>query len=162
MRFLDAGCNASLASYRLDTWPSLYYGVDISPRLIHAMKEFATREHITVGGFWVTDIANLPFEDNFFDIAAVIGVFEYCTLSYTELALRELHRVFKPHGRAVLDFPNLVHPHIEIMLRLEEYLGRPNIPNSRPAFEQLLTLLFSLERIDGSRVMLKYFIRRFR
>ena len=31
MRFLDAGCCANLAEYRLDRWPSLYHGVDIKP-----------------------------------------------------------------------------------------------------------------------------------
>ncbi len=27
MRFLDAGCCANIANYRLDRWPSTYYGV---------------------------------------------------------------------------------------------------------------------------------------
>ena len=162
MRFLDGGSCANLASYRLDKWPSRYYGVDISPRLIHAMKEFAAREHITIGGFWLADIADLPFEDNFFDIGAVIGVFEYCPLSYIGMALRELNRVLKPDGRVVLDFPNLDHPHIETMFRLEEYLGRPNVANPKAPFEQFLTSLFSIERIDASRLMLKYFLRRLR
>jgi len=45
------------------------------------------------------------------------------------------------------------------MQKLEEYLGRPNIINSRAEFEALLKPLFSAERIDDSRVMIKYFVR---
>ena len=37
MRFLDGGCCANLANYRLDRWPCTYYGVDISPALMEAM-----------------------------------------------------------------------------------------------------------------------------
>lgn len=43
MRFLNTGCCANLANYRFDQWPSLYYGVDISPALIEAMQEFVKR-----------------------------------------------------------------------------------------------------------------------
>ena len=42
---------------------------------------------------------------------------------------------------------------------LEEYLGRPNIPLSRAAPEEILRPLFSVQRIDDSRAMLKYFVR---
>ena len=41
MKFLDAGCSANLANYNLGEWPSTYYGVDISPALIEAMKGYA-------------------------------------------------------------------------------------------------------------------------
>jgi len=46
MRFLDAGCCANLANYRLDKWPSTYYGFDISPALINAMRDFDWRLQI--------------------------------------------------------------------------------------------------------------------
>ena len=76
MRFLDAGCCANLANYRFDTWPSVYYGVDISSSLIDAMKGFAAHNRISVGGLEVAELAALPFKENFFDIASVIGVLE--------------------------------------------------------------------------------------
>lgn len=160
MNFLDAGCGGGLAAYRLDRWPSTYYGVDISPRLIRAMQGFAENEKISTGGLWVADLADLPFDDDFFDIAAVIGVFEYHTLDYIAEALKELHRVLKPRARIVMDIPNLEHPHVKVMFKLEEYLGRPNIPKSRSAFEEILTPQFSIERTDDTQVMLKYFVRR--
>ena len=159
MRFLDAGCCANLVNYRLDKWQSIYYGVDISPKLIKAMRNFATSKNLSIGGLWVVDITKLPFEDNLFDIAAVIGVFEYCTLEYIKESLVELKRVLKPKAKMVLDIPNLEQPDINLMFKIEEFSGRPNIPNSKSAFEKILKPLFTIERIDDSRVMIKYFVR---
>jgi len=159
MRFLDVGCSANLANYRLDQWPSTYYGVDISPALIEAMQGFAASHQISIGGLRVAEAADLPFDADFFDIAAVIGVLEYCTPDYTERALVELNRVLKPDARVVLSIPNLAHPLVETMFQLEEYLGRPNIPKSRAAFERLLTPLFAVDQSDDSGVELKYFVR---
>ncbi len=159
MRFLDVGCCANLANYRLDLWPSTYYGIDISSRLIRAMEKFVSNHNISIGGLQVADVANIPFDDSFFDIVSVIGVFEYCTIEYCKKALQELHRVMKNYAKMVLDIPNLEHPHINIMFQLEEYLGRPNIPKTRSAFESILTLLYAIERTDDSQVMLKYYVR---
>jgi SAM-dependent methyltransferase len=159
MRFLDAGCAASLANYRLHQWPSTYYGVDISAALIDAMRRFAARQQLALGGLHVAEVAALPFDDSFFDIAAVVGVLEYCTLDYIRQALPEIHRVLKPSAKVVLDIPNLSHPDIDMMFRLEEYLGRPEIAHSRVAFEEVLSRLFAVERVDDSHVMLKYFCR---
>jgi len=159
MRFLDAGCGGGLASYHLYEWPSTYYGMDVSPKLINAMKDLVKREGIFIGGLYEADLSSLSFPDDFFDIATAIGVFEYYILEYIRKALKELHRVLKPQARVVMDIPNLKHPHVNIMFRLEEYLGRPNIPKERSAFEKMLRRLFSIERVDPSHVMLKYFIR---
>ncbi|MDP7525944.1 MAG: methyltransferase domain-containing protein, partial [Dehalococcoidales bacterium] len=63
MQFLDAGCSANLVNYRLDRWPSTFYGVDISPALIDAMKKCVSRENIIIGGLYVTDLTRLPFDD---------------------------------------------------------------------------------------------------
>ena len=159
MRFLDAGCSANLVNYRLDRWPSGYYGVDVSPALIDAMNGFVIQEDISIGGLYVADIADMPFKDGFFDIAAVIGVLEYGTLDYIVKALGELNRVCKPGAGVVLDIPNKNHPHAKDMMKLEKYLGRPNYHHARIDFEKLLAPLFSIERLDDSRVMMKYFLR---
>ncbi len=159
MRFLDVGCSANLVNYRLDKWPSTFYGVDISPALIEAMKEFVRREHLSIGGLKVADISRMPYDDGFFDIAAVIGVLEYCTLDYIGTGLAELHRVLKSGSRVVLDIPNPDHPHAGYMQRLEEYLERPIFIHLRAEFENSMAPLFSTDRIDDSRVMIKYFLR---
>lgn len=159
MRFLDVGCCANIVNYHLDRWPSIYYGIDISPGLISAMKDFVGRKRISIGGLHVADVSRLPFDDNFFDIAAVIGVLEYCTLKYIREALLELNRVLRSKSRAVLDIPNQNHPHARDMARLGKHLERPIFLHNRSAFEKLLTPLFLTEGIDDSRVMIKYFVR---
>ncbi len=159
MRFLDVGCCANLANYRLDKWPSVYYGVDISPALIKVMKAFVVRKKIVMGGLWVADASDLPFDNDFFDICSVIGVFEYCTLDYIKESLAELNRVLKPDSKMVLDIPNREHKFVDIMMRVEKYLGRLTILHPRNEFESYLKSLFSIESLDDSQVMLKYFVK---
>ena len=159
MYFLDAGCSANLANYRLDRWPSTYYGIDISPRLIQAMKDYVNRNNLSIGGLWVADVSKMPFEDGFFNIATMIGVLEYCTLEYIQQTLYEVNRVLKSGAKAVLDIPNKEHPHIGDMVELEKYLERPNILHPRDKFEELLKKLFIIDGIDDSQVMIKYFVR---
>lgn len=160
MYYLDAGCCANLANYRLDSWPSVYHGVDISPALIGAMMSFVEKNRISIGGLYNTDIASLPFVDEYFDIAAVIGVLEYCTLEYAECALQELFRVLKQNAKMVVDIPNLEHPYVDTMFLLEEHYGRPIIPKSRRSFESLLKTSFTVDKLDDTRVMIKYFVRK--
>jgi len=159
MKFLDAGCSANLVNYRLDHWPSTYYGIDISPALIEAMKMFTSLNKITIGGLQVAELSRIPFKDNFFDIAAVIGVLEYCSLSYIRESLRELNRVLKTDGCAVLDIPNRAHPFARDMSRLEKFLGRPNYLHFRNKFEVALSGYFHIDTVDDTRIMLKYFVR---
>jgi SAM-dependent methyltransferase len=157
MRFLDIGCCANLINYKLYQWPSEYYGIDISPKLIMAMRNYIADNNIKIGKLWIADTSDMPFCDDYFDISAAIGVFEYCTLEYCERAIPEISRVLKPQAKLVLDLPNPEHKHVEIMYQLEEHLGRPNIPKNRADFEDLLTKKFKVFSIDDSQVMIKYY-----
>jgi ubiquinone/menaquinone biosynthesis C-methylase UbiE len=159
MQFLDAGCSANLVNYRLDRWPSTFYGVDISPALIDAMKKCVSRENIIIGGLYVTDLTRLPFDDSFFHISMVIGVLEYCTFEYLKTALFKLNRVMKPGARVALDIPNPNYLFVHDMERLELHLKRPIFIHPRSEFEKLLEPLFSTERVEDSKVMLKYFLK---
>jgi SAM-dependent methyltransferase len=159
MRFLDAGCGANLANYRLHEWPSVFFGVDISTALIDEMKIYVNKHHIQIGGLHVAEITNMPFENSYFDIALLIGVLEYYSLQYTKWALEEMNRVLKPSAKLVVDIANLGHPYVNIMFKLEAYLNRSNIPKSSEDFEKILKPLFMIDKIDDSKVMLKYFVR---
>lgn len=158
MKFLDVGSCANMFNHDYGGWTSTYYGVDISPALVKAMRNVAKNRGIRIGGLKVADMAAMPFDDRFFDIAAVIGVLEYWNLAYCKRALRELHRVLKANARVVLDMPNLAHPDTPIMRQLEGYLGRPHATVNRQQFESVLLRYFSIDRIDDSGAMLTYFI----
>lgn len=162
-RFLDLGCCANLFNYGLESWPSKYYGVDISEKLISAMKGYTKRKGISIGGLFVSDASQLPFKNAFFDIAACIGVLEYYDDSYIKLVLNELYRVLKPGSRAVLDIPNEEHSQFQSMMEIEEHLGRPSIAYigatfNRTIFENNLKKFFSIERVDDQAIMLKYYL----
>jgi ubiquinone/menaquinone biosynthesis C-methylase UbiE len=159
MRFLDVGCCANLANYSFAEWPSLYYGIDISSELIGAMKRFATCERIPIGGLEVAEAAALPFAGDYFDIAMAVGVFEYVDLDYIETALVEMSRVLKADAKAVVDIPNMAHPHAGTMVKLEEYLARPIFPHARAKFEKTLSRCFNIEKTEDQRVMLTYFVK---
>lgn len=159
MRFLDVGSCANLICKKLHEWPSEYYGIDISPKLIKASQNFVKRNKIKIGGLYVAEVAQMPFENDFFDICAVIGVLEYFDIEYIKKALKELHRVLKPQSRVVVDMPNFDHPERSTMIELEGYLGRTrkDVPNN-DEFEAELNILFSVEKID-SQIMTSYFAR---
>jgi len=160
MIFLDVGSCANLIGKKLYKWPSTYYGIDISPKLIRVTQNFVTKKNIKIGGLHVGEVAKMPFENNFFNVCAVIGVLEYFDIRYIKKSLSELHRVLKPGAKMVVDMPNLEHPDIHTMIELEEYLGRPrhNLP-SNEQFEKEMKKLFSIDRIDDSRIMKVYFVR---
>ena len=90
----------------------------------------------------------------------MIGVLEYYSLEYTKKTLKEINRVMKPSAKLVVDIPNLTHPHVNIMFQLEAYLKRSNIPKSREDFERILKPLFLIDKVDDSKVMSKYFVRK--
>lgn len=158
MRFLDAGCCGGYATCRLWEWPSTYFGVDFCPSIIRAMRDAAAGGRLPYGGFAVAEIAALPYADDSFDIGQLIGVLQYCPMSYCRRAIREISRVLKPAARFILDLPNPSHPHCRTMFELEEYLGRPNIPKDRREIEDILASVFGSHHTDDAQVMIKYFV----
>lgn len=159
MNFLDMGCCANLVNYQLYNWPSKYYGIDISGSLINEMNLFVQRQGLNIGGLYVGEVSNLPFEDVFFDIATMIGVMEYWELDYIKSALEELNRVLKTEARLVVDLPNLDSQHCQTMFELEEYLNRPNVEKPRKDFENILLQYFNADDVNDKHVMIKYFVK---
>jgi len=76
-------------------------GVDISkPIVMRAVAEFAGAPFIALNA----DVRTLPFADSSFDAIYSMGTIEH--FAETESAVRELFRVLKPGGRAVVGVPN--------------------------------------------------------
>lgn len=102
-KILDAGCgpgevSAALIDSGYDVW-----GVDIAePMILHA------RRRCTSDQFRVGDIEDMPFPDNTFDAIVCLGVIEYLDADHD--ALKEIARVLKPGGRAIISTPNAVCP----------------------------------------------------
>jgi SAM-dependent methyltransferase len=87
------------------------YGVDISePTVRQARAAFAD------GGLRAAaaDVRSLPFRDGSFDAIYSMGTIEHFHESAT--ALREMHRVLRPGGRAVVGVPNRWDPFLRPLL----------------------------------------------
>lgn len=158
IKFVDLGCCLNLMFKGYDVWPSTYYGVDISNETIQLLSEFTTRKKLPVGALYCGSIHETPFEDNLFDIGACIGVIEYFERDFVAKAILEAQRIIKPHGKFVIDIPDVGNP----MRRIEEIMGRPDkfdLPSHE--FEDMLQNYFEVEKKEkiDAVAMIQYYLR---
>jgi SAM-dependent methyltransferase len=160
-RFLDMGCSANIITHRLHEWPSEYFGIDSSVETVRLLERYVAREGIRVGGIRQSPIDRMPFPGGFFDIAACVGVLEYYPIEYAAKVLPEAYRTLKDGARFYVDIPNVDHPGCAVMEAVEEYMGRPIVLKvAGEEFERLLSGLFSIARVDPSRIMTGYYLER--
>ena len=98
---LDIGCGPGLTTLGLGQAVGAagnVIGVDIAePMLAIARQRCAALPQVS---FSLADVTALPYEDAYFDVALATQVYEY--VEDIDLALRELARVIRPGGRALL------------------------------------------------------------
>ena len=133
-------------------------GVDGDPKIIEIAKSKSRDANVRVK-FDQAMATKLPYANASFDRVLSTLFFHHIVLDAKSIALCELHRVLKPQAKMVLDIPNPDHPHVNTMLKLEKYLGRPNVLKPRSSFEHMLLSFFVIDHADDSRVMIKYFLR---
>jgi ubiquinone/menaquinone biosynthesis C-methylase UbiE len=114
-KILDAGCGpgemaAALMQQGYEVW-----GLDIAEPMIRHARERCGADRFRVG-----DIERIPFPDNTFDAVVCLGVLEY--LDTDAQALREIERVLKPGGKAVLSTPSAICPlyHVDRLVAAAE------------------------------------------
>jgi SAM-dependent methyltransferase len=160
-KFLDLGCFHNLYRYSIHEWPSRYFGVDISRKSIFFLKKTVKKRRIKIGGLIVASIENLPFNDNYFEIAACLNVFEYYPISYVKQAVKEIHRVMKNKGKIVLDILNIDHPAYDLAIKIENFFNRPNLfKSSRKDFEKLLDKKFIIHKKNDKEIMVRYYLEK--
>lgn len=162
MEFIDLGCCLNLMFNGYDKWPSTYHGVDISSETIQLLKDFVAKNNISIGSLHCVSMHKLPFEDNYFDMAACIGVLEYFEKDYIEEAIIEIHRILKPNAKFVLDIPDIDNPMRRLMMLIEEYMGRPDLFDLQPSvFDQILQDYFTIERVEKLEAvaMIRYYLK---
>lgn len=117
---LDIGCGTGHLAGELMQRGYTAWGVDLSEGMVEYAREHYNRDHFRVG-----DIERIPFPDNTFDAVMCLGVMEY--LEKDEPALREMWRVLKPGGRAVITTPNILCPfyHMDVAFRKVRVVARP-------------------------------------
>jgi SAM-dependent methyltransferase len=110
-KILDVGCGTGETAAQLLRRGYEVWGLDVAePMIAYARRRCGSKQ------FQVGDIRNMPFRDNTFDAVVCLGVIEY--VETDERALREMWRVLKPGGRAVVSTPSAVCPlyHADLVL----------------------------------------------
>ncbi|WP_040948967.1 class I SAM-dependent methyltransferase [Gorillibacterium massiliense] len=159
MNFIDLGCCLNLMFNGYDKWLSTYHGVDISSKTIQLLNEFVNKKKLSVGLLICGSIHETPFEDNYFDIGACVGILEYFEKDFVEKAIVEAHRIIKAYGKFVLDIPNFDSPLFRITMLIEEHLGRPDKFNmSSQEFDVMLQDYFEIEKKENVAGMIQYFL----
>ncbi len=100
---LDVGCGAGVFAVELIQHGYDVWGVDLSEAMIKYTRETSGIQQFSVG-----DSERLEFPDNTFDAVTCLGVIEY--LDGDEPALREMWRVLKPGGKAIIATPSADSP----------------------------------------------------
>jgi len=101
-KVLDVGCGPGVLVSGLLEQGHEVWGVDFAPAMIEQCRaafKGEPRAHFAVGA-----IEALDFDDDSFDAITCLGVVEY--LDDDRAALRELHRVLRPGGLAVITCPH--------------------------------------------------------
>src|SRR5436190_11837568 len=98
-KILDAGCGPGVMAGKLMERGYAVWGIDFAEPMIRKARELCGSDQFGVG-----DVEHIPFPDNTFDVVVSLGVIEY--LESDEQALREIRRVLRPGGRAVVAIPS--------------------------------------------------------
>ena len=137
-RVLEIGCSVGQFTFPLAERGYRMVGLDLSPGSIELAKREAAQSGQPSVEFLVGDAENLSaFSDGAFD-----GVMSFSTLRYVPNflnALGEIHRVLRPGGMAVLDFPNRWCP----WFYLKSWLGSERHPYDHWFSTESLARLFA-------------------
>jgi SAM-dependent methyltransferase len=98
------------------------FGLDVSTVVAHRARENARREQFDLS-LLRADIRRIPFRDGSFDVVYTMGTIEHID-EYRD-ALREIHRVLKVGGTAIIGVPNFWDPFLRpLLVTVMEALGR--------------------------------------
>ena len=99
LRVLEIGCGLATDGALFAKAGAHYTGIDLTDAAINlARQNFAWRG--LTGEFEVADAENVRFPDESFDIVYSHGVLHHTP--DTQQAVREIHRVLRPNGRAIV------------------------------------------------------------
>ena len=98
VHFLDIGCGTGWAvgqTAKLVDGKGLFYGVDLSPKMIgKAKNNFSGRDNFH---FMEANSESIPLDDDFFDIIICTNSFHHYL--HPDKALQEMHRLLKSGGK---------------------------------------------------------------
>jgi ubiquinone/menaquinone biosynthesis C-methylase UbiE len=101
-RVLDAGCSIGQLTTRLASLPAEIHALDVSPTAVSRARETVARHGMV--RFTTGSATELPYADGTFDLViASDGLYSWdISADDRQASLRELHRVLRPDGVALL------------------------------------------------------------
>jgi SAM-dependent methyltransferase len=96
---LDVGCGSGVMAAKLMEQGYAVWGIDFAEPMIRHAQQLCGSDQFVVG-----DVQDLPFPDNAFDGVVSLGVMQF--MDSDEQALREIWRVLRPGGKAVIATPS--------------------------------------------------------
>jgi len=125
-------------------------GIDISDISINNARDSAVAAKVDhKASFFVMDAENLDFHDNYFDIAACLGVLHHLDI---HKAYPELARVLKPDGEIICDEPLAYNPVIQFYRKIT-----PHLRTEWEAKHILNKQSIDLARINFDKVEVRFF-----
>jgi SAM-dependent methyltransferase len=117
LKVLDYGCGKGLDSLQLLKSGAITFGIDISEKYIEFTKQLALKNNFQEKDFkfQVMDAHNLKFEDNSFDLVIGRGMLHHLDAN---IALKSIHKVLKPKGRAIFIEPLADNPLLKLFRAL--------------------------------------------
>jgi 2-polyprenyl-3-methyl-5-hydroxy-6-metoxy-1,4-benzoquinol methylase len=162
---LDVGCNNGYGTAIVARNAERAVGIDLSPKAI----DVARRTHPSVEFVQLTDTA-LPFADQSFDVVTAFQVIEH--VEDTGPFLREIKRVLRPGGSALITTPNRllrIDPGMKPWnpFHVREYVAGELVRELQPVFEEVKVMGLHgtemIERVErGRNLRHKRLIRRSR
>jgi len=99
LKVLEIGCGMGTDGAQFAKAGADYTGIDLTEAAIELARKRFALSHLN-GEFRVSDAENLDFADESFDLIYSHGVLHHTP--DIEAAVREIHRVLKPGGRAIV------------------------------------------------------------
>jgi SAM-dependent methyltransferase len=103
-KVLDIGCGAGTNVLWFSEKGFHAVGADLSPGAVHAAEARRREKKDRGAAFVAGDALLLPFRDGTFELASDIGCFHTLPIARREDYARELARVVRPGGHALLSF----------------------------------------------------------
>lgn len=100
---LDAACGEGYGSSLLAEDAIRVYGVDINPEVVEIANEKYGNSRVS---YLVGSVAELPFEDDFFDIIISYETIEHISSELQQCFMNEIKRVLKQDGMLLMSTPN--------------------------------------------------------
>lgn len=114
-RLLDLGCGAGENSVYFAKKGALCVAADYSPRMVEVALQLAASNGVQIEGCTANAMA-LEFPDNTFDFVYASNLLHH--LPEPQLAIKEMHRVLKPGGKACFWDPLKHNPIINVYRRI--------------------------------------------